>query len=93
MNFFFGKVITNLIFCFFFIVVDDIRCYCNLAKCVATGYMCRTKNTETGGCFSEVSYSQAAGISGNGEDKSGNSASFAHTLATRHGCIDLLQSE
>ncbi|KAJ6646616.1 BMP and activin membrane-bound inhibitor like [Pseudolycoriella hygida] len=33
---------------------DDIRCYCNLAKCVATGYMCRTARSKNGGCFSEL---------------------------------------
>lgn len=38
----------------FIIFPDDIRCYCNLAKCVATGYMCKTARSQNGGCFSEV---------------------------------------
>lgn len=30
---------------------DDIRCFCNLPVCVATGYMCKS---EGGGCFSDL---------------------------------------
>ncbi|ELT89046.1 hypothetical protein CAPTEDRAFT_220461 [Capitella teleta] len=31
----------------------DVRCYCNDASCVSTGYMCKSPN---GRCFSQLSY-------------------------------------
>ncbi|CAG9562091.1 unnamed protein product [Danaus chrysippus] len=31
---------------------DGVRCYCNTAQCVSTGYMCRSR--KTGGCYSEL---------------------------------------
>ncbi|CAG4940661.1 unnamed protein product [Parnassius apollo] len=32
--------------------VEGVRCYCNTAQCVGTGYMCRSRRG--GGCYSEV---------------------------------------
>ena len=29
----------------------DVRCFCNLPVCVATGYMCKSQG---GGCFSDL---------------------------------------
>ncbi|KAF9805328.1 hypothetical protein SFRURICE_007571, partial [Spodoptera frugiperda] len=29
-----------------------VRCYCNTAQCVGTGYMCRS--ARSGGCYSEL---------------------------------------
>lgn len=49
-----------------FFFSDDIRCYCNLAKCVATGYMCRTARTQSGGCFSEVHNSNDKSVARHG---------------------------
>ncbi|CAH2265106.1 jg9268 [Pararge aegeria aegeria] len=31
---------------------EGVRCYCNTAQCVSTGYMCRSR--KGGGCYSEV---------------------------------------
>ncbi|XP_072949042.1 BMP and activin membrane-bound inhibitor homolog [Epargyreus clarus] len=31
---------------------DGVRCYCNTAQCVSTGYMCRSRRG--GGCYSEL---------------------------------------
>ncbi|CAG9786575.1 unnamed protein product [Diatraea saccharalis] len=31
---------------------DGVRCYCNTAQCVSTGYMCRSPSD--GGCYSEL---------------------------------------
>ncbi|KAG4070101.1 hypothetical protein HA402_013344 [Bradysia odoriphaga] len=45
---------------------DDIRCYCNLAKCVATGYMCKTARSQSGGCFSEVHNSNDKSVARHG---------------------------
>ncbi|XP_063383585.1 uncharacterized protein LOC134669899 [Cydia fagiglandana] len=33
-------------------VSEGVRCYCNTAQCVSTGYMCRS--TRGGGCYSEL---------------------------------------
>lgn len=48
------KYVTNFYKKKCFPFADDIRCYCNLPRCVATGYMCRTARSTIGGCFSEV---------------------------------------
>ncbi|KAK8760622.1 hypothetical protein V5799_028111, partial [Amblyomma americanum] len=53
----------------------DIRCHCNLAPCVSTGYMCKS---ELGLCFSESGVQMTSSL---------NAAS---TTAPRHGCVDLL---
>lgn len=37
----------------YFLISDDIRCYCNLPVCITTSYMCRTAKA-LGGCFSEI---------------------------------------
>lgn len=50
----------------FLLFSDDIRCYCNLAKCVATGYMCRTARSHSGGCFSEVHNSNDKSVARHG---------------------------
>lgn len=52
----------------------DIRCHCNLAPCVSTGYMCKS---ELGLCFSE-------------SVQMTSSLNPAGTTAPRHGCVDLL---
>ena len=36
-----------------FLVAGEIRCYCNDASCVATGYMCKSAS---GRCFSHLAY-------------------------------------
>lgn len=56
------------------VVRADIRCHCNLAPCVSTGYMCKS---ELGMCFSE-------------SVQMTSSLNAAATTAPRHGCVDLL---
>lgn len=56
------------------VVRADIRCHCNLAPCVSTGYMCKS---ELGLCFSE-------------SVQMTSSLNAAATTAPRHGCVDLL---
>lgn len=53
----------------------DIRCHCNLAPCVSTGYMCKS---ELGLCFSENVKMTSSVLN------------VAATTAPRHGCVDLL---
>lgn len=59
-----------------FLLLDDIRCYCNLPACVSNGYMCRTARSHPdGGCFSE---------------RLPVSTSSVPSLPARHGCTNLL---
>ncbi|KAL3201194.1 hypothetical protein MRX96_043053 [Rhipicephalus microplus] len=53
----------------------DIRCHCNLAPCVSTGYMCKS---ELGLCFSENVKMTSSVLN------------VAATTAPRHGCVDLV---
>ena len=34
-------------------VAGEIRCYCNVASCISTGYMCKS---EGGRCYSQFTY-------------------------------------
>lgn len=57
---FISKLIFNEILFLLFLRIDDvIRCFCNLPRCVSTGYMCQTARSSSGGCFSELRSSDA----------------------------------
>lgn len=69
-------LLTLLCFlCQWTVAKADIRCHCNLAPCVSTGYMCKS---ELGLCFSESVQMTSSALNP------------AATTAPRHGCVDLL---